>query len=75
MFTIRQAAQVKQIVIKHTGKFATQEQLERIYEEDYKGYLATKDQFEFSNYDEYFGDLFEDPYNEEAFLCLIEDVL
>lgn len=75
MFTQQQAAQVKQLIIKHTGKFATEEQLNRIYAEDYAGYCAVKDECGYNSYAEYFGDLFEDPFGEEAFLCVVEDVL
>lgn len=75
MFTRQQAAQVKQLVIKHTGKFATEEQLQKLYEADYKGYLESKHLHKCETYAEYFGDLFEDPYCEEAFLCAVEEVL
>lgn len=74
MFTQEQAAQVKQLVIKHTGRFVTEDELQRLYEADYAGYLSVKDELILS-YDEYFGNLFEDPYAEECFMDMAEDVL
>ena len=77
MFTQKQAAQVKQIVIKHTGRFITQDELQSMYNLDHAQYTDLVKSGQFSgSYEEYFGDIFEDPYGEVCFLdCVVDLVL
>lgn len=75
MFTVKQAAQVKQIFVQKYGRFVTDTELQALYEADYAGYLATCDQQSYESYDDYFGDLFNDPWGTESFLDLIEFTL
>jgi aminopeptidase-like protein len=75
MFTVEQAAQIKQVFVKNFGRFVTEQELKAIHEEDYKGYLASKEECGYESYAEYFGDIFEDPYNESCIVDLIEYTL
>lgn len=75
MFTQQQAAQVKQLVIKHYKRFVTQEELAKIYEADYAEYLQVKEEAGIESYAEYFGEIFDDMYGEVAFLDVVEFAL
>ena len=75
MFTVEQSAQVKQVFIKHFGRFVTEQELVKIYAEDYAGFLAVKEEAEIETYAVYFGDIFEDPFGEAAFLDTVEFAL
>ena len=77
MYTLEQQRKVQQVFVRSMGRFPTQQEIERIYEYDYKGYTWYNSEYaqEQVSFEEYFGGEDTDAWWYEALAATIEDAL